>query len=131
MIDLIPSLQETSLARQIEKDHESALKENETRVKDWPAIGQGKDVWLTKISRGFGGDNAYYETYGIQGQKITVAVAWALGGPFNTTVLIDSEVKIEFQDSEYIQPYAALARLGYIVHGTVDFARVFMPEDVG
>ena len=31
----------------------------------------------------------------------------------------------EFNDLEYVQPHIALARLGYEVHGMVDFAQTF------
>lgn len=118
----------TVYARQIEKAHEQALIENKTRIRDWATIGKGEEAWLTGISRGFGGDNAFYEVRGTPVQKITIAVGWALGGPYSTIVLIDKEVVAEFNDLEYIQPHVALARLGYVVHGTVDFAEAVSPE---
>lgn len=114
--------------QEIKKAHECALRENETRIRGWATIGKGEEAWLTGISRGFGGDNAFYEVRGTPAQKITIAVGWALGGPYSTTVLIDDEPVAEFNDPEYIQPHVALARLGYVVHGMVDFAQAFSPE---
>lgn len=115
--------------QQIAKAHECALRENKTRISDWATIGEGQEAWLTGISRGFGGDNAFYEDKSPQHRAITVCVSWAAPfidtGAYGTTVLIDDEVVAEFNDLEYIQPHVALARLGYVVHGTVDFAQVF------
>ena len=85
------------------------------------------DAWLVSIHRGFGGDSAIYETRPSHGQKISVGVSWACCTPYLTTVLVDGEEIAEFTDPEYIQPHVALARLGYTVHGTVDFAEVIAP----
>lgn len=124
-------------AQQIEKDHEQALIENKTRIRDWATIGEGKEAWLTGIFRGFGGDNAYYESsMTCEGktmiQKLLVCVGWAMPAvwrtAYNTVVLIDDNLVAEFNDLEYIQPHVALAKLGYVVHGTVDFAQEVSPE---
>lgn len=120
-------------AQQIEKDHECALVENKTRIRDWATIGEGREARLTGIFRGFGGDNAFYESSSpcedeTAIQKITVCVGWALLTAYNTTVLIDDKVVAEFNDLEYIQPHVALAKLGYVARGTVDFAHWFSLE---
>lgn len=118
----------TIYVQRIEKDHEQALIENKTRIKDWATIGKGEEVWLTGIFRGVGGDNAFYEVRGTPPQKIIVCVGWALLTAYNTSVIIDDGLVAEFNDLEYIQPHVALARLGYVVHGTVDFAQAFSTE---
>ena len=122
------------IAQQRAEDHVQALRENKTRIRDWATIGEGKKARLTKISRGFGGDNAFYETSSTcEGktviQEIIVAVGWALLASYNTTVLIDGDVVAEFDDSKYVQPHIALARLGYEVQGMVDFARTFTMKE--
>lgn len=87
-----------------------------------------KEAKLVSISRGFGGDNAYYESHFAQEKEsIVVAVGWALLCPFLTTVTIDGIKAAEFTDKRYVQPAEALARLGYAVHGTVDFAASQLP----
>ena len=86
------------------------------------------DAWLVSISRGFGGDNAYYKERGSGRPQINVAVNWALLHPFLTEVFVDGKKVAEFTDREYVQPHVALARLGYTVHGTVDFAEMIAPE---
>lgn len=88
-----------------------------------------KEVRLVSVSRGFGGDNAYYR--GPSGENILVTVNWALLHPFLTTVLVDGVKAAEFIDARCVQPAEALSRLGYTVHGTVDFAACVQPNEAG
>lgn len=81
-----------------------------------------KELWLKSIYRGFGGDNATYNTKTSPQDIFTVAVGWGLTIPHTTNVFKNGEKIAEFDGPEYIQPHEALSRLGYIVHGTVDFA---------
>lgn len=86
------------------------------------------EAWLVKIERAFGGDNAFYDLRGVSGTRhAVVAVGWALLATYVTTVKIDGERVAEYTDKRYVQPPEALARLGYEVHGLVDFAAVQAP----
>ena len=83
-----------------------------------------KVATLKSISRGFGSDNAIYES---SGDSIMVCVGWALMNPHSTTVLLNGEKVAKYEDRRYIQPAEALSRLGYEVSGTVDFASLLPP----
>lgn len=127
--------QAQALVRRIMEDHERALSIDAAMSNraEWGTIGKGREARLTGISRGFGEDNAFYESSSTCGgktmiQKISVAVGWALLTSYNTTVNIDGKFAAEFEDPEYIQPHVALGRLGYVVHGMLDFAQEISPE---
>lgn len=95
-----------------------------------------KQAWLLRISRGFGGDNAYYESRGEETGEINVAVSWAMGGfamdgHYETSVYFNGK-PIGFFNAHngyarYVQPAEALSILGYEVHGLVDFAQAVDP----
>lgn len=88
---------------------------------------------LKSVVRGFAGDNALYEcSFGPRTYTMIVAVGWALMTPHETTVFLqhdngDMEQIITYREARYVQPAEALARLGYEVSGTVDFAAAVEP----
>ncbi len=77
-----------------------------------------KVVRFVSKSRGFGGDNYFYESTGDNPEKIVVAVGWALLAPHLTTVTINGKLTAKFKDKRYVQPDEALQRLGYQVVDT-------------
>ncbi len=81
---------------------------------------------LVSISRGFAGDNATYELHDParpeRNEIAVVGVGWGLLTPYRTTIVRPNQPDVIFDDPEYVQPHVALARLGYEVHGAVDFA---------
>ena len=77
---------------------------------------------LTGVSRGFGGDNAYYT--GPDGEEIVVAVSWALLNQYHTWVShyrADSKAMNHFYDNRYVEPDEALRRSGYEPDVHIDF----------
>ena len=78
-----------------------------------------KRARLSRVSRGFGGDNAWYDT---PDGELAVAVSWALLCPFSTEVWVHGQRLIKYDDRRYIQPPEALSRLGYVINGDIDFA---------
>lgn len=83
-------------------------------------INPNIEAMLKSVSRGFGGDNAFYES---PDGELVVCVGWALLCPYSTVVIIHGQKIAEYNDPRYVQPPEALRRLGYNVRGGVDFCR--------